>query len=120
MQFLKRFDWTDTLLRETEKQAVEDILVEYDDICAIQTMDIGMSTQFKVKLTPEDNKVVYSQNLPMPIHLKEDLIVELALMHQYGIITLLPFQNTQVAFLHRENPTENYVSLWISEKLTDG
>ena len=27
----------------------------------------------------------------MPIHLREDLIVELALMHKYGIITVLPF-----------------------------
>ena len=27
----------------------------------------------------------------MPIHLKEDLIVELGLMHKYGIITVLPF-----------------------------
>ena len=27
----------------------------------------------------------------MPIHLKEDLIVELALMHKYGIMTDLPF-----------------------------
>ena len=27
----------------------------------------------------------------MPIHLKEDLIVELALLHKYGIITVLPF-----------------------------
>ena len=27
----------------------------------------------------------------MPIHLKEDLIVELALMHKYGIITVPPF-----------------------------
>ena len=54
-------------------------------------MDIGMNTEFKVKLTPEDAKPVYSQSLPMPIHLKEDLIVELALMHKYGIITVLPF-----------------------------
>ena len=27
----------------------------------------------------------------MPIQMKEDLIVELALMHKYGIITVLPF-----------------------------
>ena len=54
-------------------------------------MDIGMSTEFKVKLTPKDDKAVYSQSLPMPIHLNEDLIVELALMHKYGIITVLPF-----------------------------
>ena len=50
-----------------------------------------MNTEFKVKLTPKDDKVVYSQNIPMPIHLKEDLIVELALKHRYGIITVLPF-----------------------------
>ena len=54
-------------------------------------MDIGLNTEFKVKLTPKDDKVVYSQSLPMPIHLKEDLIVELALMHKYGIITVLLF-----------------------------
>ena len=27
-----------------------------------------MDTKFKVKLTPKDNKAVFSQNLPMPIH----------------------------------------------------
>ena len=90
-KFLKRFDWTDTLLTETEKQAIEDILVEYHDIFARHRMDIGMNTEFKVKLTPKDDKAVYSQSLPMPIHLKEDLIVELALRHKYGIVTVLLF-----------------------------
>ena len=79
------------MLTETEKQAVEDILVEYHNIFARHRMDIGMNTEFKVKLTPKDNKAVYSQSLPMPIHLKEDLNVELALMHKYRIITVLPF-----------------------------
>ena len=90
-KFLKRFDWTDTLLTETEKQTIEDILVDYHDIFVRHRMDIGMKTEFKVKLTPKDDKAVYSQSLPMPIHLKEDLIVELALMHKDGIITELPF-----------------------------
>ena len=90
-EFLKRFDWTDTLLTETEKQAVEDILVEYHDMFARHRMEIRMKTAFRVKLTPKDDKAVYSQNLPQPINLKEDLIVELALMHKYGIITLLTF-----------------------------
>ena len=89
--FLKRFDWTDTLLREMEKQAIDDILVEYHDIFARHRMDIGMNTEFKVKLTPKNDKAVNSQSLPMPIHLKEDLIVELVLMHKHGIITVLPF-----------------------------
>ena len=76
-KLLKRFDWTNTLLTVTEKQAIEDILVEYHDIFARHRMDIGMNTEFKVKLTPKDNKAVYSQRLPMPTHVKEDLIVEL-------------------------------------------
>ena len=50
-----------------------------------------MNTEFKVKLTPKEVKAVYSQSLPKPIRLKEDLIVELALLHKYGIITVLPF-----------------------------
>ena len=54
-------------------------------------MNIGMNMEFKVKLTPKDDKTVYSYNLQMPIHLKEDLIVELASMHKYGITTVLPF-----------------------------
>ena len=90
-EFLKRFDWTDTLLTETEKQAVDDILVEYHDIFAGHAMDIGMNAEFKVKLTPKDDKVVYSQNLSMLIHLKENFIVEFALIHKYGVITVLPF-----------------------------
>ena len=58
-KFLKRFDWTDTLLTETERQAIEDNLVEYHDIFARHRMDIGMNTEFKVKLTPKDDKAVY-------------------------------------------------------------
>ena len=39
----------------------------------------------------------------MPIHLKEDLIVELALMHKYGIITVLPFSKyASPIFAHRK------------------
>ena len=65
-KFLKRFDWTDTPLTQTEKHAIEDILVDYQDIFARHRMDNGMNTEFKVKLTPKDDKVVYSQSLPIP------------------------------------------------------
>ena len=78
-KLLKRFNWTDTLLKGTEKQAIEDILADYYDIFARHRMDIGMNTEFKEKLTPKNDKVVHSQSLPMPIYLKEDLIVELVL-----------------------------------------
>ena len=50
-----------------------------------------MNTEFKVSLTPKDDKPVYTQSLPVTINLKDDLTLELALMHRYGIITTLPF-----------------------------
>ena len=112
-KFLKRFDWTDTLLTQTEKQAIEDILVEYHDIFARHRVDIGMNTEFKVKLTPKDDKAVYSQSLPMPIHLKEDLIVELALMHKYGIITVLPFSKYASPIFAQRKPNGKLRLLWI-------
>ena len=90
-KILEPVDWTDTRLTEAEKQAKENFLVEYYDIFARHRMDLGMNTEFKVKQTPPKNdKAAYSQNLPMPIDLKEHLIVELALVHKYGIITVLP------------------------------
>ena len=104
MEFLKRFDWTDTLLTEIEKQEVEDILVEYHDIFDRHRMDIGINTEFKVELTPKGDKVVYSQSLPMPIHLKEDLIAELALMHKYGIITVLQLSKYASPIFARRKP----------------
>ena len=63
-QFLKRFDWTDTLLTETEKQPIEDFLIDYYDILARHRMDTGMNTEFEVKFIPKDDKAVNSQSLP--------------------------------------------------------
>ena len=76
-KLLQRVDWTHTLLTKTEKQAFEDILVDYGDIFARNRTDIGMNTEFKVKLTPKDDKAVYSQRLPMPINFEEGLIIVL-------------------------------------------
>ena len=89
---------------ETEKQAVEDILVDYHNIFARERMDIGMNTELKVKLTQKYNKAVYSHNLPKSIHLKEDLIVELALVHEYGIITVLPFSKYASPIFAQKKP----------------
>ena len=117
-KIIKRFDRTNTILTETEKQAIEDILVDYHDIFARHRMDIGMNTEFKVKLSPKDDKAVCSQNSPMLIHLKEDLIIYLALMHKNGIITILLFSKKASPIFAQRQPTENYVSLWISGKTT--
>ena len=90
-KFLENFDWKDSTLTPEEKEKIEELLVEFHDIFARQRFDIGMNEEFKVKLTPKDDSPAYSQSLPAPFNLKEDILVELAMLHKYGIITTLPF-----------------------------
>ena len=90
-QFLSLFKWNDSLITGEDRENLESTLVEFNDIFARHRLDIGMNNQFKVCLTPKNDKPVYTQSLPVPINLKDDLTVELALMHKYGIITTLPF-----------------------------
>ena len=80
--FLERFDWYDNLFTEANKQGVKDILVEYNHLFARHRNDIGMNTQFKVEVTPQDDKAVFRQKLLSPFHLKESLIVQIAQMHR--------------------------------------
>ena len=65
--------------------------MQFHDIFAPHRFDIGINTQFKVQRTPLDNRPAYSQSLPAPINLKDDILVELVLLHKYGIIKTPPF-----------------------------
>ena len=105
-EFFRWFDWTDTVLTRSEKNTIEDNLVDYHDTLARHRMDIGINREFKVKLIPKDDKVLYSQSLSLPIHLKEDLRVELALMDIYGIITVLPFSKYPSPIIAEMKPNE--------------
>ena len=62
-----------------------------NNIFARHRLDIGINYNFEVKLTPKDEIPVYTQNLPVPVNLKEHLTVELALLHPYSTMTNLPF-----------------------------
>ena len=51
----------------------------------------------------------------MPIHLKEDLIVELAVMHKYRIIIVLPFSKYASPIFAQRKPNGKLrflVDLW--------
>ena len=118
-QFLSNFDWTDSTLQPEAKQAVENLLVEFHDIFARHRFDIGINTEFKVQLTPLDNRPVYSQRLPAPTNLKDDILVELTLLHEYGIITTLPFSKNASPIFAQRKPNGKLRLLWLtSEKLT--
>ena len=90
-KFLDMFKWEGSQIKGNNKKQLEQTIVEYNDIFARHRLDIGINNNFKVKLTPKDKRPIYTQSLPVPINLKEDLTVELALMHRYVIITTLPF-----------------------------
>ena len=93
------------MLQPAEIARIEDLLVEFHDIFARHRFDIGMNEDFKVKLTPKDDSPPYSQSLPTPINLKEDILVELALLHRYGIITTLPFSKYASPIFAQKKPT---------------
>ena len=67
--------WKDSQIEGNDREQLEQTIVEYNDILAGHRLDIGINTQ----------------GLPVSINMKEDLTVELALMHRYGILTTLPF-----------------------------
>ena len=103
-QFLTNFDWTDSMLQSHEVARIEDLLVEFHDIFARHRFDIGMNEEFTVKLTPKDDSPAYSQSLPTPVHLKVDILVELALLQRYGIITALPFSKYASSIFAQKKP----------------
>ena len=76
-------------LRTWSKQVVGTILVKFHHIFARHRSDIGINTVFKVKLTPLDNRPAYNQSLPATTNLEDDILVELALQHYYGIFSTL-------------------------------
>ena len=77
-QFLSISDWTNSTLGTETRKGIDELLVEFHDIFARQRFDIGINNDFNVKLTLLDESPSYSQNLPTPINLKEEITVDLA------------------------------------------
>ena len=84
------FQWEGSQIEGDNRKQLEQTTIEYDEIFGRHRLDIGINNSFKMKLTPKDEGPIYTQSLPVRINLKEDLTVELELMHKYGIITTLP------------------------------
>ena len=110
------FQWEGSQIEGKDRKQLEQTIVEYKGIFAGHRLDIGINNTFKVKLTRKDERPIYTQNLLVPTNLKDDLTVELALMHRYGKITTLPFSNTQARFSHSANQLEKCDRLSTYEK----
>ena len=106
-KFLQRFEWKDSVLNEAQKQQVEELLVEFSEIFAKHRFDVGYNSEITMKLTPEHDQPVYTQSPPTPIHLREELQVELALLQHFGIITSLNHSKySSPIFAHRKTNGE--------------
>ena len=103
-EFLDMFKWEGSQIEGNDRKLFEQTIVEYNDIFARHRLDIGTNKSFKVKLTPKDERPIYTQSIPVPINLKEYLTVELALMHRYGIITTLPFSKYASSIFAQRKP----------------
>ena len=54
-EFLSKFNWYEAILNEERKARVEHLFVIYYSIFAKHRLDIGINTEFKVKVTPQHN-----------------------------------------------------------------
>ena len=102
-EFLKKFSWDTCVLSNDQKEELEEFLVEYHDVFAKHRFDVGYNTELKIKLTPEHPLPVYVQGPPTPIHLRDELLVELALLQYFNIITTLSHSKySSPIFVHRK------------------
>ena len=77
---------------------------KYHSIFARHRLDFGINTEFKIKLTPKHDDPVYAQSLPTPTNLKDDLLGELVLMHEYGVIIILPYSKYSSPIFAQRKP----------------
>ena len=77
--------------------------MKYNNVSASHRLDIGINTD-KIKLTPKHDEPIYAQSLPTSTNLKDDLLVELALMQEYGIITTLPYSKYSSPIFAQRKP----------------
>ena len=88
--FLKQFDWSKSSLKADQVAEMQYLLIASYDIFAKRRFVVGYNTELKVKLTPAHDLPVYVQSQLTPIPLRDEILVEVALMQYYGIVTLLP------------------------------
>ena len=62
--------WKDSLIQGEEKQQLEDVILEHNDVFARHHLDKGINNNTKVMLTPKNENPVDTQSLPVPINRK--------------------------------------------------
>ena len=104
LEFLRKFSWDTCVLNADQRRQLEEILFEYHDVFGKHCFDVGYSTELKIKLTPEHPLPVYVQSPPAPIHLRDEILVGLALLQYFNIQTTLSYSKySSPIFVHRKS-----------------
>ena len=102
-KLLQRFKWKTSVLNEAQKQQAEELLVEFSDVFAKHGIDVGYNSEITTKITPEQDKPVYTRSPPTTIHLRQELQVMFALLQYFGIRNSLNHSNySSPIFAHRK------------------
>ena len=80
------------------------MLIEYHDVFAKHGFDKGYNTGLRNKLTPGHTLPLYVRGPPAPIHLRDGILIELALLQEFNIITALSHSKYNcLMFFHRKS-----------------
>ena len=109
--------WKDSVLIEADNQRIESLLVEFNDIFTRYRLDIGYTYKFSVKVTTDTDRPEYSKTQRISIHLKDALLLELALLQYYGVITTLPFNRYSSPIFAKQKPNGNLRILFDLRKI---
>ena len=63
-----------------EGAQIDPLLVKYHNNFASHRVDIRINTEIEARFTPKHDDEGYAQRLPTPVNLKDEILVELALM----------------------------------------
>ena len=88
-KFLQQFLWENSVFNDTQKRTVEKLPLRFHNIFARHRPDIGLNNDFKVKLTPENSKPMYTPGSPTPIHYRDEIPEELEKFQDWGKITTI-------------------------------
>ena len=104
LEFLKKNSWDTCVVNADQKRQLEEFLVGYYDVFAKHCVDVGYNRELKIKLTPEHPLPVYVQDPPAPIHLRDEILVELALLRFFNITTTLSHSKySNTTSVHRKS-----------------
>ena len=99
------FSWDKSIISASERSQIKALLKNFLTIFARHRLDVGRNDDFKVLLRPDHEKPVYSQSPTTPIHIRDELLTELALLQYSGIITNLPFSKYSSPIFAQRKPS---------------